>query len=141
MICKVLHTFYGRDTRPVQWLNFYLSLVWLCVAIGGYTSWYVITLPPATAKVLTNITPLFMLVVVFTLCNFLTTGKAHQISKAFSFALGGLANLITANSYVTAYPPLDPMLIISVVLGSWVFCAVFFVLQCEGINGASRTKP
>lgn len=141
MICKVLHTFYGRDTRPVQWLNLNLSLVWLCIALGEYTSWYTVTLPVHTAEILTNITLLFALVVAFTLCNFFTVGKAHQISKAFSFALGGLANLIIANSYVTAYPPLDPTLIVSIVFGSWVFGAVFFVLQCEGINGDSRTKP
>lgn len=139
--CKILTKVYGRDTRPVQWLNLITAVVWVAIALGDYTKWLSVFLPSTLAMILPQAVVVFGLVVVFTLCNFITDGRIHQITKAFGFALGGLANIILANSYFTVYPPLDPMLLFCVVLSVWLFGAVFFILQCEGINGDRSCTP
>lgn len=139
--CRILLTIYGRDTRPAQCLNIIVAMVWLVVALGDYTKWLFVSLPPTTSAILYQVAVVFMLVVIFTLFNFITDDRIHQITKAFGFALGGLANMIIANSYFTIYPPLDPMLLFSVALSVWLFGAVFFILQCEGINGDRSCTP
>lgn len=138
---KILTKVYGRDTRPVQLLNITISLMWLFVALSDYNNWLSVFLPPTTSEILYQVSFMFSLVVIFTLCNFITNDRIHQITKAFGFALGGLANMIIANSYFTVYPPLDPMLLFCVVLSVWLFGAVFFILQCEGINGDRSCTP
>lgn len=141
MSCKILSTVYGRDTRPAQWLNICIACMWLLAAGGEYTGWFVVALPATVSAVLSQTALLFGLVLGFSLCNFITVGRIHQITKAFGFALGGLANMIITNSYVSAYPPVDMMLLVSLILSILLFGAVFFILQCEGINGVCGRAP
>lgn len=139
--CKLLNRLYGRDTRPTQWLNVAMAVLWSVIALGECTACYAIDLPATVAENIPQIAWLFIATMVFSLASFITDGRVHQITKAFGLALGGLAHIIIANSYMSAYPPLDPMLLVSVVISGWLLGAVFFILQCEGINGGTRYTP
>lgn len=141
MMCKILTIIYGRDTRPAQCLNITMTMLWAVICMGAHGDWLAVYLPATVSASVTQIVWLLCFTLLFSLSGFITEGRVRQVTKAFGLALGGLANIIIANSYATAYPPLDPILLLCVVLGLWFLGAVFFILQCEGINGASRTKP
>lgn len=136
-MCAILKTVYGRDTRPAQWFNVIVSLLWVFMWGLNHTAMVDFKFPDNIGSVLNNIGSFFVLSLVFSLCNFVTIGKTHQFIKAFSFALGALANAVAANSYIQAYPPVDPMLFICLVFCLLFLGAVFYVLSCEGLNGVN----
>lgn len=133
--CDFLRTLYGRDTRPAQWVNIITSSLWVLVWVLNHTNTLAFNLPPNTCAALGQTSVFFAFALVFSLCNFLTVGKTHQIIKAFSFALGALANIVITNSYIQAYPPVEPMMFFSLALCLMFLFAVFYILSCEGLNG------
>lgn len=135
--CSVLRTIYGRDTRPAQWLNVIVSLLWVAIGLLVHAKLLEFNLPENTCASLNKTSMFFAGALLFSLCNFFTVGKTHQIIKAFSFALGALANAVIANSYIQAYPPVDPMMFFSLTLCLLFLLAVFYILSCEGLNGCT----
>lgn len=139
--CRILNRLYGRDTRPAQCLSMIMSVLWVVMWAGEQSGWFTVYLPATVSAHLSQVIYLFSISLLFSLLGFFTDCRTHQVAKTFGLVLGGLSHIIIANSYATAYPPLDPVLLLCVVLGMWFLGAVFFVLQCEGINGNSRTEP
>lgn len=139
--CKLLNKLYGRDTRPAQCLSMIMSVLWCTVWLGEQLGWFTVYLPATVSANLSQVVYLFGASLLFSLLGVFTAYRTHQVAKTFGLVLGGLSHIIIANSYATAYPPLDPVLLLCVVIGMWFLGAVFFVLQCEGINGNSRTEP
>lgn len=134
-LCSVLNTIYGRDTRPAQWLNLIIAEVWLGVYLCHSSGLIAFSLPLSVADDINAIAGYFTATFLFSVFALMTVGKVHQVAKAFSFALGALANAIITNGYFSAYPPLDMMLFVSLSLSLWFFGAVFYVLSCEGVDG------
>lgn len=135
--CKLLTTLYGRDTRPAQWLNIAIAGLWLLMFALRWFCVDAFAIPEPIIESIPILYATFGGALIFTLFNFLTVGRVHQRTKAFSFALGALANAIITSGYITAYPPLDMMLFFSLALSVWFSGAGFYVTKCEGIDGAN----
>lgn len=134
MLCAVLTTLFGRDTRPTQVINVVVSVLWL-IAFALYVSDCVAVELPL--QVTTHVDTLSYMVgasVLFGLVGLLTKGRPHQVFKSFGLVLGALSQAVLANGYVTEFPPLDMQIVVCTGLSVWFLLAVFYVFKCEGID-------
>lgn len=136
MRCEILYALYGRDTRPAQVLNVLTSTLWLFAILSQFHGIVLVQLPTLVLSQWALIGTICSVAIIFGLAGFITKGKQHQIFKSFGLLVGSVVQLIFANSYVSAYPPLDMMLFVSTGLGLWFLFAVYYVTRCEGLNGS-----
>ena len=125
MFCRILSVLFGRDTRPAQVINLTVSLFWMLALQLQNNNIMAIELP---APIGLGIAALFSIL------GLVTTGRPHQVFKAFGMALGALTQAILANGYVTEFPPLDMQIVVCTGLSVWYLLAVFYIFKCEGIN-------
>lgn len=141
MGCTVLRNFYGRDTRAVLVSAIIINAVLCIAAVLNTFGMLDFSLPqsieaePAFFVVLASIT-----VIVGVLAP-AARNYSKQMFKSFTFLASTVIQVIFANGYVTDYPPLSLLLLVSTALGVWFFGAAVYVLRCEGLNGdyAKRT--
>lgn len=134
MVCRILATLFGHDTRPTQVISVVVSVLW-CVAFALHISGCVAVELPETIVV--NYVPILWFlsaVIVFGVVGLCTTGRTNQIFKSFGLILGALSQAILANGYVTEFPPLDMQIAVCAGLSVWFLLAVFYVFKCEGID-------
>lgn len=138
--CKVLSIFYGRDTRPVQWVNVILCTVWVVVMLSVHLNLIPINIPKPIQQEFEALFILASATISFAVIGFTTVKRTHQVIKTFALLCGALMWAVIANGYVSAYPPLDIMLFVSTALSLWFFFAVFYIVKCEGLNGTFTRK-
>lgn len=134
MFCKLLSVLFGRDTRPAQVINLTVSLFWVLALQLQNNNIIAIELP---APIILNSFVLSIglgVAALFSILGLVTTGRTHQVFKAFGMALGALTQAILANGYVTEFPPLDMQIVVCTGLSVWYLLAVFYIFKCEGID-------
>lgn len=134
MFCKILSALFGRDTRPTQVINLTVSLFWVLALQLQSHNIMAIELP---APIILNSFVLSIglgIAALFSILGLVTTGRQHQVFKAFGMALGALTQAILANGYVTEFPPLDMQIVVCTGLSVWYLLAVFYIFKCEGID-------
>lgn len=135
--CRFLSSLYGRDTRGTQWLSLSVAVMWIVGIIANDVGILELAIPENISGK-HELICFFATSFIFTAIGFCTQGKVHQVNKTFGLAVGALSQAIVANGYVSSYPPLDPMLVLSTILCVWLFGAVCYVICCEGKNGLHR---
>ena len=134
MICKLLKSMFGRDTRPTQVINVVVSSLWVA-AFGLHLIGCVpVELPEAFSSHHEPLLYILLATILFGLTGALTSGRTHQVFKSFGLILGSLSQAILANGYVTEFPPLDMQIIVCTGLSVWYLLAVFYIFMCEGID-------
>lgn len=140
MLCNLLNTIYGRDTRSAQVLNILFSGLWV---IGLALHSFGIVALDLPKIMLPSIHDLFIVAAVsmiFSVFGILTKGKKHQVVKFFGLSLGAVLQGILANSYFTVYPPLEVMLVINLAVAFWFVGALLYIAKCEGLDGIYKRK-
>lgn len=139
--CIILHWLYGRDTRGVQLFSVLTTIMWILIGVSNTFDATEIALPSNVVNELPAIMAFAFASLVFSLVGFVTTKRMHQTTKGFGLLLSALTHAVIANGYVTAYPPLDMMLVVSTAISLWFFCAVFYISKCEGFDGNTKRAP
>ena len=134
-ICDVLSALYGKDTRGAQTLNVVVAAWWGIVLCPWTECSYLLRLPEMLLNGRVFMTSVSLAVLIAAIIKYHTTGRVRQTIKVFSLLLGSMLNLVAANAYVARYPPIDAMMIISLILCLYIFGAVWYVFRCEGIHG------
>lgn len=140
MLCNLLNTIYGRDTRSAQVLNIIFSGLWVIGLSLHSLGVVALDLP---AILLPGVHDLFIVAAVsmiFSVLGMLTKGKKHQVIKFYGLSLGAVLQGILANGYFTVYPPLDVMLVINLAVAFWFLGALLYIAKCEGLDGIYTRK-
>lgn len=135
MVCYWLNRIYGRDSHSTQVINFLLSTLWavglalhlLCIVQLDIPSYIDSRAPQFLGFSVAS--------ALFSLLGMMTTRKAHQVIKFFGISLGAVLQGILANGYVSAYPPLETMLVINLAVLFWFLGALLYISRCEGFDG------
>lgn len=141
MLCNLLNTIYGRDTRSAQVLNILFSGLWVIGLALHSLGVVALDLPEI---LLTGVRDLFIVAAVsmiFSVLGMLTKGKRHQVIKFFGISLGAVLQGVLANGYFTVYPPLEVMLVINLAVAFWFLGALLYIAKCEGLDGIYTRKP
>lgn len=135
MGCTVLRKFYGRDTRAVLVSAVIINLVlWVSVVFNSL-GWLDFSLPQSLETTPTSFVIVATVAVISGVLAPATRQRSKQMCKSFTFLASALIQAIFANGYVTDFPPLSLMLLVSTALGVWFFGAAVYVLKCEGLDG------
>lgn len=140
MLCNLLNTIYGRDTRSAQVLNILFSGLW---AIGLALHSLGVVALDLPEIMLSSVHDLFIVAAVsmiFSVLGMLTKGKPHQVIKFYGLSLGAVLQGILANGYFTVYPPLEVMLVINLAVAFWFIGALLYIAKCEGLDGIYTRK-
>lgn len=140
MLCNLLNTIYGRDTRSAQVLNILFSGLWVIGLALHSLGVVALDLPEI---LLTGVHDLFIVAAVsmiFSVLGMLTKGKKHQVIKFYGLSLGAVLQGILANGYFTVYPPLEVMLVINLAVAFWFLGALLYIAKCEGLDGIYTRK-
>lgn len=140
MLCKILRSIYGQDTRAAQMVNVFMSSVWAFLLSLQYMGWIILDTPSMLNSSMPRIIAIAVLAVVFTVLGFLTSGKQHQVFKCFGLSLGAVFYGILTNGYVSIYPPLDMMLVVCLSISIWFTGGLLYIIRCEGLDGAHSIK-
>lgn len=135
MLCKILKSVYGRDTRSAQVVNILFTGIWLAMLWLHHRAVFTLDLPKAIQYGIADVIIVALLATVFSVVGLATTGKRHQVFKFFGLSLGAVFYGILANGYFTAYPPLDMMLVICLALVVWFVGGLLYIVRCEGLDG------
>lgn len=134
-MCRVLYVLFGRDTRAAQVVNVFASALWGLALIIHLYAGVEVELPHHVVDHHYAIFLFVSMTMAFGVAGLLTVQRAHQIFKSFGLILGALLQAVLANGYVTEYPPLDMLIVVCAGLSVWFLLAVFYIFQCEGIDG------
>lgn len=140
MVCRILSSIFGRDTRGTQCLNLFAALSWVVALALHHYNMVDIFLPAPVSASSTSIMVSSVLTIGFAVIGLYSSGPAHQSIKMFALLLGSITQLIIANRYYNSYPPLEMTLIASTVLAIWLFWAAYYILRCEGKDGLHHRK-
>lgn len=141
MLCKVLQTVYGRDTRSAQMVNILLCGIWAITLWLHSRGTVILALPTVIGQGVYDVVIVAISATVFGAMGLVTKGKRHQVLKFFGLSLGALFFGILANGYFSAYPPLDMMLVICLSLVVWLVGGLLYIVKCEGIDGKFTARP
>ena len=130
-MCRLLSLIYGRDTRPVTSLNVVMAIIWLVM--------YWLTLDGTAVQLPNNHSEYFVVavsavVVVLAPMAVWCECRLRQVTKVFSLTLGALLHAVVANGYISKYPPLDMMMVVSVMFTLLFSGAVLYIFKCEGLD-------
>lgn len=140
MLCTILRSVYGRDTRAAQMVNVFMSSVWAVLLILHNHGCIILDIPVMINNGIASVTVVAMLAVVFSALGFFTTGKQHQLFKGFGLSLGAVFYGILTNGYVSIYPPLDMMLVVCLSISLWFTGGLLYIMKCEGLDGTHAVK-
>ena len=135
MLCKLLTSLYGRDTRAVLAGSVMVNVVLTVAVLLNGVNCVDFVLP----KSLEDDSSLFICAtVVAGLVGWLTpyaAGNRRQVFKSFVYLVSAVVQIILANGFVSDSPPLSLMLLVSTVVSIWFLGAAVYVFKCEGLDG------
>lgn len=137
----ILKCLYGVDTRNIRIYNLGFHSVWFMLCVSHIFGIIEVDLPNTFEP---RVTKLIWLLLACILSSFVSLTpirycKNRDLYKYLSLLLGALIEFIIAYKYVTIYPPLNPMVIVSTYLGFWFLGGALFVKQDKKVNyGVSR---
>nr|DAX35519.1 MAG TPA: hypothetical protein [Caudoviricetes sp.] len=139
-MCVLSKTFNG-DTRTVRVFNLSYHLIWLILLLAHITKLFVIDLPDTFEPRMNLLIWLILSCISLSILSLITEGRRRILTKYVSLLLGSLIQLIIAYKYVTLYPPLTPMVIVSSAISLWFMAGALFVKKAnkEKIHGVTRT--
>lgn len=139
-MCVLSKTFNG-DTRTVRVFNLSYHLIWLILLLAHITKLFVIDLPDTFEPRMNLLIWLILSCISLSILSLITEGRRRILTKYVSLLLGSLIQLIIAYKYVTLYPPLTPMVIVSSTISLWFMAGALFVKKAnkEKIHGVTRT--
>ena len=139
-MCVLSKTFNG-DTRTVRVFNLSYHLIWLILLLAHITKLFVIDLPDTFEPRMNLLIWLILSCISLSILSLITKGRRRILTKYVSLLLGSLIQLIIAYKYVTLYPPLTPMVIVSSAISLWFMAGALFVKKAnkEKIHGVTRT--
>lgn len=139
-MCVLSKTFNG-DTRTVRVFNLSYHLIWLILLLAHITNLFVIDLPDTFEPRMNLLIWLILSCISLSILSLITEGRRRILTKYVSLLLGSLIQLIIAYKYVTLYPPLTPMVIVSSAISLWFMAGALFVKKenKENMNGVTRT--
>ena len=141
MLCNLLNTIYGRDTRSAQVLNILFSWLWVIGLALHTTGIVLLDLPSIMLPVVNDLLLVATISTLFSAIGLVTKGRQHQVLKFFGLSLGAVLQGILANGYFTVYPPLEVMLVINLAVVFWFLGALLYIAKCEGFDGKFTRKP
>ena len=139
MKCSVLSKFYGRDTRAVLVGSIAINTLLLVAVLLELAGVIDFSLPKALELEPVSFIILAVETIVIGALAPISKGYRKQMFKSFAFVSSTVVQIIFANGYVTDYPPLSLMLLVSSALAIWYFGAAVYVLRCEGLDGDYTT--
>lgn len=139
-MCVLSKTFNG-DTRTVRVFNLAYHLIWLILLLAHITKLFVIDLPDTFEPRMNLLIWLILICIGLSILSLITEGRRRILTKYVSLLLGSLIQLIIAYKYVTLYPPLTPMVIVSSAISLWFMAGALYVKKenKEKIHGVTRT--
>ena len=139
-MCVLSKTFNG-DTRTVRVFNLTYHLIWLILLLAHITKLFVIDLPDTFEPRMNLLIWLILSCIGLSILSLITEGRRRILTKYVSLLLGSLIQLIIAYKYVTLYPPLTPMVIVSSAISLWFMAGALYVKKenKEKIHGVTRT--
>ena len=141
MLCNLLNTIYGRDTRSAQVLNILFSGLWV-IGLSLHTLGIVLLdLPSIIQSGVNDLLLVATISTLFSAIGLVTKGRRHQVIKFFGISLGAVLQGVLANGYFTVYPPLEVMLVINLAVVFWFLGALLYITKCEGFDGKFTHKP
>ena len=141
MLCNLLNTIYGRDTRSAQVLNILFSWLWVIGLALHTTGIVLLDLPSIMLPVVNDLLLVATISTLFSAMGLVTRGRRHQVIKFFGISLGAVLQGVLANGYFTVYPPLEVMLVINLAVVFWFLGALLYIAKCEGFDGKFTRKP
>lgn len=135
MLCNLLNTIYGRDTRSAQVLNILFSGLWVIGLALHTTGIVLLDLPSIMLPVVNDLLLVATISTLFSAIGVVTKGRRHQVIKFFGISLGAVLQGVLANGYFTVYPPLEVMLVINLAVVFWFLGALLYIAKCEGFDG------
>ena len=134
MLCNLLNTIYGRDTRSAQVLNILFSGLWVIGLALHTTGIVLLDLPSIMLPVVNDLLLVATISTLFSAIGVVTKGRRHQVIKFFGISLGAVLQGVLANGYFTVYPPLEVMLVINLAVVFWFLGALLYIAKCEGFG-------
>lgn len=138
MLCSILHSIYGKDTRAVQNINLISNCTWFILLTLNICNLSSVDVPVRLNEDSYYPLVIISLSVIFGILGFISTGYKHQLFKLAGLLFGSLVQAIIASAYISKYPPFEPMLIVCVVLSLWFLGAVIYISNLEGLNECTR---
>ena len=145
---RILKWLYGTDTRNVRIYNLGFHSIWLVLCISHIHGVLEMDFPNAFEPRITTVVWLQIACIVTSIVSLVPMQyvKNRELYKYISLLLGALIEFIVAYKYVTVYPPLNPMVIVSTQLGFWFLGGALFVkyekhekkVKNDSANGAVR---
>lgn len=137
----VLSRIFNEDTRTVRVFNLFYHLIWFVLLISHITNLFVIDLPDTFEPRMNLLIWLILICIGLSILSLITEGRRRILTKYVSLLLGSLIQLIIAYKYVTLYPPLTPMVIVSSAISFWFMVGALYVKKesKEKIHGVTRT--
>lgn len=135
MLCKLLTTLYGRDTRPVLVGSIIINLLLAVAVLLNGSRCVDFILPQALEHDGTMFLTLSVTTAVIGWLAPWPENGSRQTFKSFTYLASAVVQIILANGYVSDSPPLSLMLLVSSALALWFFGAAVYVLKCEGLDG------
>lgn len=141
MLCNLLNSIYGRDTRSTQVLNILFSGMWALGLAMHQLGWLMVDIPAIINTNLDSVIAIAFLALGFSMLGFATKGRRHQVFKFFGISIGAVLQGVLANGYFTAFPPLEVILVINLTVLFWFVGALLYITKCEGFDGKFGRKP
>ena len=139
MECLILSKFYGRDTRAVLVGSIAINSILLLAVLSNFLNFLDFSLPKALEAEPISFISLAIASIITGALAPVSKGYSKQMFKSFTFVSSAVIQIIFANGYVTDYPPLSLMLLVSSALAIWYLGAALYVLKCEGLDGDYTT--
>ena len=139
MKCSILSKFYGRDTRAVLVGSIAINGILLLAVMSNFFGFLDFSLPKSLEPEPISFIYIAIASIVVGALAPISKGYRKQMFKSFTFLSSTVVQVIFANGYVTDYPPLSLMLLVSSALALWYLGAAVYVLRCEGLDGDYTT--
>ena len=132
---RILKYLYGVNTRNVRIYNLGFHSIWLVFCISHIYGIIKIDLPNTFEPKYNSLIWLMLACLVTSIASMpISRCKNRDLYKYISLLLGALIEFIIAYKYVTIYPPLNLMVIVSTCLGFWFLGGALFVKQKKKVN-------
>ena len=133
---RILKWLYGVDTRNVRIYNLGFHFIWFMLCVSHIFGIIEVDLPNTFEPRFTTVVWLLLACLLTSVVSIAPVSycKNRDLYKYISLLLGALIEFIIAYKYVTIYPPLNPMVIVSTYLGFWFLGGALFVKQDKKVN-------
>lgn len=126
----MLNVLYGKDSRSIRLLNFFIHLMWVYLLSIHLAGLAIIKLPSSTYEDFAYILILSITTVICTLFSFMNIVGKNKL-KYISFTLGSCTQFILSAKYSSEYPPFDVMTIVTSLLALWFLVGALYIRHKE----------